>query len=275
MKKVKKMKLTRDNYFSKEAEGIYLGSTSFKSWDILGQGCEAKELAKLKGEWEEEESKALLVGSYVHAWNSGELEEFKAKNKDKIYQKNGKMYADFLKADNMIKVLKDDPLVSKVREGEKEKIFTGEIAGVPFKIQVDILNLKMGYFADLKTTADLRKTYWVNGSKGTFIDQYNYYTQIAIYAEILRQNIGLKDYLEPYLIVVDKQEIPDHEVIYMGKGFIQEYLEYIESRLPNIMEVREGLREPIKCGKCEYCRSKKRLKQPISLSDYEFNLNIY
>ncbi|MBZ9633162.1 PD-(D/E)XK nuclease-like domain-containing protein [Clostridium sp. FP1] len=271
------MELTRQNYFSREAENLYMGSSSFKAWDILHGGCEAKQVAIKKGEWIEKENPAFLLGSYVHAWSSGDLQEFMSTTPQLFKKNSSELLAKYALGDEMINVLRNDPLVEKIREGAKEQIFTGAIAGVDFKIQVDILNLEKGYFADIKTTKNLQESYWNKEIRGqeTFINKYDYYTQIAIYAEILKQNIGLVDYLEPYLIVVDKQEVPDHEVIYMGKNFISDKLAEIENRLSHITEVRKGLIEPMYCGKCDYCRSVKKIIKPISLSEYELELGIY
>ncbi|MFT5871135.1 MAG: hypothetical protein ACI8WT_000033 [Clostridium sp.] len=270
------MELTRQNYFSKEAEALYMGSSSFKAWDVLHGGCEAKEVAKRNGLWVEKDNPAFLLGSYVHSWSSGDLQKFIA-DTPQLFKNDGSLLKKYALGDQMINVLRNDPLVEQIREGTKEQIFTGKIGGVDFKIQVDILNLEKGYFADIKTTKNLQESYWNNEirSKETFINKYDYYAQIAIYSEILKQNTGLVDYLEPYLIVVDKQEVPDHEVIYMGKSFIPDKLAEIESRLSHITDVRNGTIEPIFCGKCDYCRSVKKILKPISLSEYEMELGIY
>lgn len=278
------MELNRNNYFSKEAEAAYMGSSSFKAWDILHGGCEAKELAKRNGEWEDAENDAFLLGSYVHAWSEGNLQDFIVENPS-LFTKKGTLYEKYAVGDKMIEVLRNDPLVERFREGaEKEKIFTGEIAGVPFKIQVDILNLEKGYFADIKTTKDISETYYNQETKKreTFIDKYDYFAQMAIYSEILRQNIesgklGMNSdevYPHPYIIVVDKRkDAPDHEVIDMGTEWIQEKLEEIKGRLPRIMAVRNGAEEPIGCGKCDYCRSKKKAKI-ITMAEYVASLGL-
>jgi len=57
------MKLTAENYFSKEAEQFYMGSTQFKRF----MQCEACAMAYIRGEYEQPKSTALLVGSYVEA----------------------------------------------------------------------------------------------------------------------------------------------------------------------------------------------------------------
>lgn len=271
------MELNHKNYFSKEAEALYMGSSSFKAWDIFHGGCEAKQLAIRNGEYTEEGNDAFLLGSYVHAWNQGELDTFIIEHPELFSSRGatkGQLLAKYAIGDKMIDVLKRDPLVQKFREGaEKEVIFTGQIDGVDFKIQVDILNIEKGYFADLKTTKDLSATYWNNNSKQheTFIEKYDYFTQFAIYAEILRQNLKMDTYLRPYVIAVDKTAMPDHEIIDMGTSWIPDKLEEIKSRLPRIMSVRNGLEEPIACGKCDYCKSIKKARVR-SFDDYKKDL---
>lgn len=274
------MELTRKTYFSKEAELLYMGSSSFKAWDMLhNNGCEARELAKRNNEWQDEEKDAFLLGSYVHAWNEGNIPDFLAEHPEMFSSRGatkGCLKANYAIGDKMIETLKNDPLVQKFREdAEKEVILTGKIGGVDFKIQVDILNIQKGYFADIKTTKNLTESYYNASSKQkeTFIDKYDYWLQIALYAEILRQNLGMDTYLRPYLIVVDKQSIPDHEIIDMGTNWIDEKLEEIKERLPHIVAVRNGEINPIGCGKCEYCRSKKKAKI-ITFDEYKDELGL-
>lgn len=282
--------LTKENYFSPEAQRIYLGSSSFKAWDMMNNGteefgnfieggCEAREMAIRKGLWTVDDKEVFMVGHYVHAWSEGPeaFKKFVNDNYSDIYQKSGKMYAPFIRADAMIETLKKSELVTMLRDTpQKETVMTGTIAGVPFKIMVDIPNFEKGYWADLKTTASIRKTSYKDGMRVSFIGSYDYKYQFAIYSEIIRQNLGLPEgeYLDPYLIAVDKQEVPDHEVIYMGKDFIDYTLETIKSRLPRIVAVRNGQVEPIRCEKCEYCRDTKQLKKPISLLDFEESLGL-
>lgn len=272
------MKLNRDNYFSKEAELKYMGSSSFKAFDIFHGGCEAKQIAKREGRWEDKENPAFLLGSYVHSWSSGDLQKFMSEH-PQLFKKDGTLLKKYALGDEMINILKNDPLVQKFREGASfEQIFTGKIAGVDFKIQVDILNLDKGYFVDLKTTKNLSETYWSTTKRGkeSFIDKYDYYCQIAIYAEILRQSLGMAEgeYLEPYIIPVDKRkDVPDHAIIDMGTSFIKDKLEEIKTKLPHIVAVREGREEPIACGKCDYCRSIKKAKI-ITIGEYRESLGL-
>lgn len=269
------MELNRKNYFSKEAEELYLGSSSLKAWDrYSNDGCEAREIAKRKGEWIEKENPAFLLGQYLHSWSSGDLPEFMA-NTPELFKKDGTLLAKYAFGDDMINVFRNDPAMMQMREGEKEQIFTGEINGVPFKIQVDILNLEKGYFADIKTTKNIHEKYWNSETKAyeSFIQKYDYPMQFSIYAEILRQNLGMDTYLNCFILAVDKQEVPDHEIIFMDvDSFINEKLEYIELVIPRIMAVRNGEIEPERCEKCDYCRSTKKIVKPIHYLDLLENL---
>lgn len=262
------MKLTHENYFSKEAEELYMGSSSFKAWDIEHGGCEAKEIAKLKGEWVEKENSAFLLGTYVHSWSSGDLEKF-ISDTPQLFKKDGTLLKKYALGDKMIDCFKNDPVMMQMREGEKEKIFTGKIGGVDFKIAVDILNLDCKYFADIKTTKNIYEKYWNVETKQheSFIQKYDYPLQFAIYAEILKQNLDMDEWLDSYVLTVDKQEIPDHEIIYMGTDFIKDKLEEIKNKLPHIVAVRKGEVKPKRCGHCDYCRSTKKVKKVIHYLD--------
>lgn len=264
------MNLNSENYFSPDAEKQYLGSTSFKAWDNLGPfGCEAREIAKREGKWVESTNPAFLLGSYVHAWNNDTLPEFMAKTPE-LFKKDGTLLTKYALGDDMINCFKNDPVMMQMREGTKEQIFTGQIEGVPFKIMVDILNTQKGYFADIKTTKQINEKYWDKENRiyVSFIQQYDYLMQFAIYAEILRQNLKMDTYLDCFILAVDKQAIPDHEIIFMDTAtFIYEKLEEIRRKLPRIVAVRNGEVEPERCGKCEYCRSTKKIIKPVHYLD--------
>ena len=71
--------LNAETYYSKEADERYMSVHQYL--DFVGHmgiiGCEERALAKLHGEYEEETTTALLVGSYVDSYFEGTLEQFK------------------------------------------------------------------------------------------------------------------------------------------------------------------------------------------------------
>lgn len=166
------MELTEENYFSKEAAQIYTGSSEIK--DFLK--CEACALAKLRGEWEEEKSKAMIVSSYIDSWMSNELEQFKEKNPE-IFLKSGELKADYKLADEVLKQMQDDEMFMKYLNGDHQVIMTGEISGVPVKIKIDSFH-KDKVIVDLKAMANF-DLIWNDKlrQKQSFVQVYDYITQ--------------------------------------------------------------------------------------------------
>jgi hypothetical protein len=219
----------------------------------------------------------FLVGQYTHSWLQGPeaFQEFINDNAVEIHTKNMKKLLDpFERADLMIEVLRKCPIVTDMKQCQHETIMVGEIAGVKIKIMVDLLDLERGYFADLKTTQKINSLGWKNGKKVSFIEMFSYKVQFAIYEEIIFQNTG--KHLDGYIIAVDKQPRPRHNIIYMGNtsntDWYAEKIEEIELKLPHLYLVKSGKEEPKRCNECDYCISTEVLTGPISLQDFEERL---
>lgn len=252
--------LNKEKYYSLEADNEYFSVSQYKAF----KRCEARELARLKGEIPQISSEAFLVGQYVHAWSEGTLDKFKEEHPEIISsrgQTKGQLKSSFLVADKMINALANDEMCMKVLEGEKEKLFTGELFGVKWKILVDVCNMEKGYFSDLKTTQGIYKKY----ANGTFIEQFGYIEQMAVYREIIKQNTG--KVLQPYIVAVTKEEIPDKAIIFIESHYMDEKLEEIEMYMDRFKTVKAGLEEPIRCEMCDYCKSTKKVKKILRLED--------
>lgn len=78
----------------------------------------------------------MLVSSYVDAYFSKEIEEFK-KIHPEIFTKQGELKSQYKNAEEIIKQIEADPIFVKYLNGEAQKIMVGEIAGVPVKIRID------------------------------------------------------------------------------------------------------------------------------------------
>lgn len=254
------MELNKDNYFSLEADREYFSVSQFKSF----RECEAKTVAKLNGEWTDGENEAFLLGSYVHAWNEGTLEEFKEEHPEMYSSRGatkGQLKSNFLIGNKMIETLSNDPTVERVREGQKEVVMTAELFDAKWKIMIDIYNPKNKVFVDLKTTREIHKKYWNEdlGIKQNFIEYYDYLLQMAVYAEVERLNRGGRTYFQPHIIAVSKEPVPDKEIIFMGTEFIQGKLLEVETLLPHFIKVKNGEIKPTRCEKCDYCRETKKI----------------
>lgn len=70
------MQLTEENYYSDIANYEYMSVSQFKDFNgTYGRvACEEAALAKLKGEYAQASSTALMVGSYVDRYFEGTLE---------------------------------------------------------------------------------------------------------------------------------------------------------------------------------------------------------
>lgn len=71
--------LTNENYYDQESDMRYMSVHQYLSFiGSLGiPGCEAQAMAKLNGEYSEEITTSLLVGSYVDSYFEGTLDKFK------------------------------------------------------------------------------------------------------------------------------------------------------------------------------------------------------
>lgn len=97
------MILTAENYYSKEADKEFMSVSQYKKFaGCLGRlGCEAKAMAELNGEWEDEKSTSMMVGSYVDAHFDGTLDLFRAQNPE-IFTKQGALKAEYRRAEEVI-----------------------------------------------------------------------------------------------------------------------------------------------------------------------------
>lgn len=258
------MKLTKDNYYSLEANRHYMSVSQFKDFVPAYGGCEAQAMAKLAGTYEQPSQTAFMEGHYVHAWNEGTLDEFKANNPD-LYASTGKnagqLKANFQHCNKMIQVLENDPLVMKALAGRKEVILTGTLFGISWKVMLDSYQPDVGIFADLKALKEIDGKWWNKEAQAyeNFLDHYGYTIQMAVYAEIERQAAGRNNWLIPHMVVVTKQDPPDHEIIYFDYDVISASLAIVEKHIDRVKAVKVGEAEPVRCEKCEYCRETKKI----------------
>lgn len=254
-------KLNEENYFSKENNMKYTGSTQIK--DFLK--CESCAMAKLNGEWEEEKSKAMLVSSYIDEAISGTLNNFKEKNPE-IFLKNGDLKADYKLAEQVLEQMKSDEMFMKYLNGEHQVIMTGEISGVPVKIKIDSYH-KDKCIVDLKAMANL-DLIWNDAlhKKENFIDSYDYVLQAALYQEIVRQNTGKK---LPFIIAVTtKQKYSRRALLQIPQEKMDLKLEFLKEYLPYMQSLKQGKKEPSNCDECDYCISKQKCDKIYYYDDY-------
>jgi hypothetical protein len=267
------MKLTKQNYFSLEADRSYMSNSQYKGF----LDCEAKQMAILNEKYKKPEpSTAMQVGSYVHAWNENKLDEFKKENPS-IFKKDGTLKAEFRTADRVIETISNDELFMYALSGKKEVMMTANLFGVEWKILVDSYFEDEKRFGDLKVLRSLYEKFWdVDSSSYQNVFEYRgYLTQMAIYAEVIRFNKKSDEYFEPFLAVVTKEEQPDKEIISFVSDvetvgdFVYKELAIVENNMKRIKLVKDNKEYPKRCQKCDYCKSTKVLKGTKHYSNFE------
>lgn len=262
------MILTPENYYSPEANFEYMSVSQFKDFSgTYGQvGCESRAMAKLRGEYQEEKTTALLVGSYVDSYFEGpeSLERFKSENPE-IFTQKGELRAEYKKADTIIQRIESDEYFMQCMSGEKQVIMTAEIFGIPWKIKIDSY-LKDIVITDLKIVESIKKMKWVRDlGYLDFIRFWGYDTQGAIYQETVRQNTGKR--LPFYIAAASKEPTTDIEVIHVQENFLREAMYTVQYHIDRIKQVKSGKVEPERCGVCDYCLRTKKLRHPIGILD--------
>lgn len=257
-----KHNLTAENYFSPENNMKYMGSSQFKSF----LSCEAQTLAELRGEYTREVTDSLLIGSFVDAHFEGTLDIFKAQHPE-IFTKNGSLKAQYSHAEYMIQRVERDDKFMQYMSGEKQKIFVGEIAGVPIKIKVD--SYHPGAVVDLKCMKNFASM-WnpEKQQREDFITHWGYVFQGAIYCEIVRQNTGTQPLFYIAGITKEKPE-PDFDIFHIDQTALDEALDEIKSLVPRFQKIKNGELSPQRCEKCAYCRVTKVLSGPRSFRELQ------
>jgi hypothetical protein len=263
------MILNQDNYYDDRGR-IYMSCSTFQNY----MTCEAMAQAIEYQEWKPEKPVAMQVGSYIHShFESPQAKQkFISENPD-MFLKNGGLKSEYRQADEMIKALEDDPFCMMMLEGHSEYIMTAELFGLPWKIRIDKWNPDKRRIIDIKSTASINEKSWKDGiGKVSFIEQYDYMLRAAIYSEVVRQNIGdvegNEGYCDYYIVAVSKENPPDKAVIKLTDPVrFSEELDKVEHCLDRIKLIKCGILHPIRCEKCQYCRSTKVLSKVVYYRD--------
>lgn len=260
--------LTQDSYFSQEANMKFMSASQFKAF----MKCEAAALAEIRGEYVRPETSALLVGSYVDAYFSGELPRFKSEH-PAIFKRDGALKAEYVQAEEIIRRMEGDRLYSLLMSGRKQVILTGEIGGVEFKAKADSLldadavetirrefpeislfDFTDGCIVDQKVMRDMDDV-WSDSEKKrvSFIRAWGYDIQGAIYQALQGERL-------PFVLAIGtKQDPPDLAAIHIPDAVLSDALQTVIDNAPRFQRIKRGLEEPTRCEKCVYCRSTRKL----------------
>lgn len=268
--------LTDDNYYSAEAQKHYLSNSDLKVF----QECQYRYTKMISGEWQREETEALLQGSLLDAMLTGTPQEVEKSKADhpQIYSSRGatkgELKSSFKIVEQMYDKVINDPKGMKMLDGEHQKIFTGTLFGIDMRCKLDVYQ-EHNAIVDLKTVSSLHQSYWdVDlGRRTTFVQHFKYIQQLAIYQELVYQTTGEK--LPCYILAVTKENPVDIQPIYFDNQSLHDaiYGNEFEQGLANDFEqlrlIRNGELEPLKCGECEVCISEKVVGKPIHFTELE------
>lgn len=261
-----KIELNEDNYYSAEADRDYLSFHQYMDFcgGMLNRGCEARAMAKLKGEWADEVTLPLLVGGYVDAHFDGSLDKWKEEHPDCFTQK-GELKAPYKQAEKMIARCEKDEVFMEAMSGEKQKIISFYWAGAHWKAKLDSYIPGVA-IVDLKTSANIHRAWKIQDfGYVSFIEAYFYTGQLALYQKGIEILTGEK--LPCYIAVVTKEDNPEIELIGIDQMTLDHALNTIEMNVSSVLAVKEGQAEPIRCNHCEYCKATKKLTHAISMND--------
>lgn len=250
--------LTNENYFSAEMEKKHMNNSQVKNF----MQCESMALAKINGEFAEDPSPDMLVGSYVDAHFEKSLDLFKAKT-PQIFTKGGDLLAKFKQAETVIERIERDEFFMQYMNGQKQTIKTGEIAGVLFKTKIDsyLVPKNIGdlhAIVDLKVLKDMKKV-WQDGAFENFIVASKYDMQGAIYQAVEGNQLPF------FLAVATKEKEPDLAVIEIPQERLDYCLSVAKEVIPRYQKIKLGEIEPTRCESCNYCRKTKVLKEVVSM----------
>lgn len=250
------MKLTNSNYFSPEAQARYWSVSQWKAFDK----CEACALAVIRGEYEREMTDSLLIGSYVDAYFSGELDEFMGEYGDIVYKKNGELKSQYIHANDIIDRIESDPLMMAYLDGRKQVIRTGELFGVEWKIKIDVLHRDK--IVDLKIVKDFGRVYRDGFGMRPWIEAWGYDIQGAVYQRIEQISSGRAEPLPFYIVAATKEKTPDIDIVQIPQHILDAALKVVENTIDHYDLVKMGEIEPVRCEVCDCCKATKVISEP-------------
>lgn len=244
------MKLNDDNYYGKEANEAFFSVSQYKDFCR----CEAMAMAKVRGEFEQKQTKAMLIGTLVDRWFEGTLDKLREESPNIFYCRNGALRAEFRKADEIIRRVQRDGRFMQFMSGKKQKILTFEMFGAPWKMKMDSF-VENICIADLKVVASIDTD---RGAVKAAFRRLRYHIQGAVYqAGVEACGYGKLPF---YLAVATKETVTNFDIFQIDQPTLDMALREIEENMPRFIAVKAGLEEPHYCGVCDYCKSVKKAR---------------
>lgn len=236
--KRKWLELDQNNYYSPEANQQYFSVSQYKDF----MQYEAMAMAKINGTYKPEMTRAMLTGSFVDAYFEEALDAFMQEH-PAVFTRRQELRSEFRKANEIIARIQADELFMKFMSGEKQRIMTFDLFGVPWKMKMDSY-LPGICITDLKVVARFRS-----------LPFWRYDLQGAVYQKGVASITG--EHLPFYLAVATKERIIDLDIFQIPQATLDMALSEVGDHIRHYAEVKNGLLPPVYCGKCDYCKSVK------------------
>lgn len=235
------IELTAENYYSQKMNQAFFSVSQYKDF----MRCEAMALAKIRGDYQQPMTRAMLVGSFVDAYFEGTLPQFIQENPELFTRKN-ELRSEFRKANEIIGRVKASQRFMQFMSGEKQRILTFKMFGSPWKMKMD--NYAPGIcITDLKIVANFKA-----------MPQWRYDLQGAVYQAGVEAVTGER--LPFYLAVATKERVTDLDIFQVPQSTLDMALGEIAQNMAHFAEVKAGTVPPDYCGKCDYCKSIKEAR---------------
>lgn len=254
------MILTKDNYFSKEADMEYMSVSQFK----LFNECEAKALATIKGQESATFKEAFLEGQLFEALVAGDKQLFMAQHPELVSSRGataGQLKSNYAKVVAAAEKFNSQEFFRKILEKcEKQVVLTAEFCDVKVKCAIDLFDKITNSIYDIKCMKDFKEQ-WNKEEKAyePWYYVYGYVLQLAVYREIVKQNLG--EPLQVGLIAATKEDSPDVQALSFSNDLLDLEFEKFKSKIKRYDLIKKGFVEPIQCGCCDYCKSIKNIKE--------------
>lgn len=242
------MQLTVDNYYLREADMFYMSASQYKRF----AACESQAMAVLTGAYRTEQTVPMLVGSYVDAALTDDLDRFKTEHPE-ILKRDGTLKSDFIQAEQIIERINRDEMFRSYLAGQHQTVMTGKVQSVPWKIKMD------SYFpgrciVDLKVMANF-KPVWKNGERLHWISAWGYDLQMAVYQFIEGHHL-------PVVIAgITKEYEPDMELYGIDQDRLDELMQGVKNTVIRYDLIKKGEVTPDRCELCDWCRSTRKITQ--------------
>lgn len=259
--------LTVENYYSQEMNQKYMSVSQVKGF----MACEAKEMAKLSGEYIPADTSALLQGRLLETLllEPHKIEQFMGENPE-LFMKNGSLKSDHRKVLEMVERAKRDAVfmdyIGDDFTSYYQHLVHGEIGGIEFKGLIDIYQPGIR-IVDLKGVKDFAPIWDSNkGRKVNFISYWGYDMQLAVYQELLRQTTG--EDLPVFIAGITKENVSDIGIFEIPQAHLDKKLAEIKELAQRFQLIKNGEVEAHRCGTCDYCKATKELTAPIIFEDF-------